>query len=61
VSQCRLEESADHRIINSQTKQTFTYSDPCVKLGETVAYDAKAHSEAKEAVRELVTTVLKPK
>ena len=61
VSQCRLQEAADHRIINSQTKQTFTYSDPCVKLGETVAYDPQARSEAEKAVGELVTTVLKPK
>ena len=61
VSQCRLEESADGRIINTQTKQPFTYSDACVKLGETVAYDAQAHSEAQKAVRELVNVVLKPK
>ena len=61
VSQCRLEESPDHRIVNSQTKQMFTYSDPCVKLGETVAYDAQAHSESKKAVQELLTAVFKLK
>lgn len=61
VSQCRLQEASDHRIINSQTKQTFTYSDPCVKLGETVAYDAQAHSESKKAVQELLTAVFKLK
>jgi dienelactone hydrolase len=58
---CRLEEAADGRIINSQTKQTFTYSDPCVERGTTIAYNAEAHTEAQKAVREFVTAVLKPK
>lgn len=58
---CQLEEAADGQIINSQTKQPFTYSDPCVELGPTVAYNAQAHSEAQKAVRELVTAVLMPK
>ena len=58
---CRPEEAADGLIINSQTRQPFTYADPCVELGPTVAYNAKAHSEAQKAVQELVTDVLKPK
>jgi len=58
---CRLEEAADGRIINSETKQTFTYGDPCVERGATIGYNAQAHSEAQKAVREVVTTVLKPK
>jgi len=59
---CQLEEAADGRIINSKTKQTFGWnSDPCVERGTTIGYNAQAHSEAQKAVRELVTTVLKPK
>ena len=57
----QLEEAADGRIMDSQTKQTFTYkSDPCVERGATIAYDPQAHTEAQKAVRELVTAVLRP-
>lgn len=58
---CRLEEAADGLIINSQTKQPFTYADPCVELGPTIAYNAKAHSEVQRAIQDLVAGVLKPK
>ena len=57
----QLEEAADGRIINSQTKQTFSWNgDPCVERGVTIAYDPQAYGEAQKAVRELVTAVLKP-
>ena len=57
-----LEESSDGRIINSQTKQPFTYaSDPCVERGATVAYNAQAHAEALKAVKAFVTERLQPK
>ena len=37
-----LEEAPDGRILNSQTKQPFTYaSDPCVEHGATLAYNAQ--------------------
>jgi dienelactone hydrolase len=58
---CRLEEAANGRLINSETKQTFTYDDPCVERGVTVGYNAQAHKDAQKAVREFVDTVLKPK
>lgn len=58
---CRLEETADGRIINSDTRQLFTYNDPCVERGTTVSYNAQAHSEVQKALRELVATVLNPK
>jgi dienelactone hydrolase len=58
---CRLEESADGAIINSETKETFTYSDPCVELGATVAYSAEAHAAAQKDVRAFVLSVLNPK
>jgi dienelactone hydrolase len=57
----QLEEATDGRIINSQTKQTFSWNgDPCVERGVTIAYDPQAYGEAQKAVRELVTAVLKP-
>jgi dienelactone hydrolase len=59
--QCRLEEAADGRIINSQTKLTFTYNDPCIEYGPTLAYNAQAHSEAQRALTELMSAMRKPK
>jgi len=57
---CRLEESADGTIINSETKNVFTYSDPCVELGPTIAYSAEAYAEAQKDVRAFVLAVLNP-
>jgi dienelactone hydrolase len=58
--QCQLAEAQDGLIINAQTKQAFTYADPCVEYGPTIAYDEKAYTEARRAVREFVTSTLKP-
>jgi len=58
---CRLEEVADGRIINSQTKQTFTYNDPCVEYGPTLAFNAQAYSEVQKALTEIMSAMLKPK
>ena len=57
-----LEEAPDGRIINSKTKQPFTYaSDPCVERGATIAYNAQAHAEALKAIKQFVTATLQPK
>lgn len=57
-----LEETADGRIVNSQTKQPFTYaSDPCVERGTTIAYDAQAHAEVVKAIKEFLIATLQPK
>jgi dienelactone hydrolase len=57
-----LEEAPDGRIINSQTKQPFTYAaDPCVERGVTVAYHAQAHADALKAIKEFITATLQPK
>jgi dienelactone hydrolase len=59
---CRLEETPDGKIINSQTKQPFTNAgDPCVERGVTLAYTAEAHTEVLRAVKEFVGATLKPK
>ncbi len=56
---CRTEETANGVIVNTETRQPFTYKDPCVERGATVAYDGKAHAEAQKAVKDVVGTVLR--
>ena len=57
-----LEETPDGQIINSQTKQPFTWaSDPCVERGTTVAYNPQAHADVVKAVKEFVIVTLQPK
>jgi dienelactone hydrolase len=55
---CRIEESTEGRLVNSETKQPFTLKDPCVERGTTLAYDADAAARARAAVREFVGAVL---
>ena len=56
---CQLEEVADGIVINSQTKQRFTYSDPCVERGPTVAYQEEAHKTSIQAVKKILSASLK--
>ena len=58
---CRLEEVDGGRIINSQTKATFTYDDACMELGPTLAYNAQAHAQSQKALTELMATISKPR
>jgi dienelactone hydrolase len=58
---CTLEENPVGQIINSQTKQPFTYSDPCVEKGPTVAYNAQATDEALKAVKDFLSVTFKLK
>ena len=58
---CQLEEVDGGQIINAKTKRPFSYSDPCVERGYTLAYNAKASSEVRNAVRALVIDILKPR
>ncbi len=53
---CRIEEAPDGRLVNVETKQTFSWNDPCVRRGGTFGHDAAAHEEAKKAVGELIRT-----
>jgi dienelactone hydrolase len=55
---CRLEEVSGGRIFNADTKQPFTYTDACVERGPVVAYDAKAHLQAQEAMRDIINSTL---
>jgi hypothetical protein len=52
--------SAAGVVVNVKTKQAFSYADPCVELGPTIAYDEKAHAESVQAVKEFVAATLRP-
>jgi dienelactone hydrolase len=58
--QCQLEEGEDGGTLNAKTKLPFTYRDPCVEYGPTIAYDENASNQSRQAVKDIVTTVLKP-
>ncbi len=54
VRRCQLREAPEGRIVNVATGQPFTYADPCVERGTTLAYDARARREAEKVVREVM-------
>lgn len=58
---CAWQENPVGQIINSQTKQPFSWDDPCVERGATVAYNAQAHTEALKAVKDFLTVTFKLK
>ncbi|WP_232072216.1 dienelactone hydrolase family protein [Paraburkholderia pallida] len=57
---CRTIEQENGLLVNARTGEPFTYNDPCVEHGVTTAYDEQAARAAKQAVHEIVVTVLKP-
>jgi len=61
VVRCRLEEGPGGQMLNSGTRQPFTFSDPCIGRGRTLAHHPQAHSDALKAVSEFVATTLRPK
>lgn len=60
LRRCELAEAENGVIVNIKTKQPFTYADPCVEYGPTLAYNEKAFTEARRAVKDFVTATLKP-
>ncbi|MCX5889394.1 MAG: dienelactone hydrolase family protein [Deltaproteobacteria bacterium] len=57
---CELAEAENGVIVNVKTKLPFTSTDPCVEYGPTLVYDEKASTEARRAVKDFITTTLKP-
>ena len=55
---CELAEAKGGVVVNVKTKQPFSYADPCVQLGPTIAYDEKAHAESLKAVKQFVSATL---
>ena len=43
---CRAAEAEEGRIINADTKQPYTRSDPCVERGVTIHYNELATKKA---------------
>ena len=58
---CERAEAQDGVIINTRTKQPFSYADPCVEYGPTVAFNESAYAESRKAVREFVLATLRPR
>ncbi len=56
---CQMEEGENGVIMNRQTGQPFSYSDACVERGPTIGYNEPAARAARQAVSDLVRTVLK--
>ena len=60
TGQCSLAETKGGVVVNAKTNLPFTYADPCVDFGPTIAYDEKASTEARRDVKDFVTATLKP-
>lgn len=58
VRNCKLREDSEGWIVNAVSQQHFTYADPCVERGVTVAYDAKAREAAQKAVGDFLSSLL---
>jgi len=59
VRRCRIREEPVGQLINTATKQVFTYKDPCVERDPHVGHDPAAAQAAKQSVKNLLRTVLK--
>ena len=58
---CPPLEEVDGQIMDSQTRQPFSYaSAPCVERGATAGYNPIAHANAVRDVSEFLSAVLKP-
>jgi dienelactone hydrolase len=56
---CVLAEIANGRIVNAQSGDPFTYSDPCVEYGPTIAFNKDAYNHAKQELTALIGTIFK--
>jgi len=56
---CVLQETNGGIIVNAKTGQRFTYDDPCVALGPTIAFNPNAYNEAKQALHDFISSILR--
>ena len=56
AARCELRE-ANTQIVNAETGAAFTWRDPCVKLGATIAYNDAAYQAAKADVSAFLVKV----
>jgi dienelactone hydrolase len=54
---CLLAEGDSGQILNTKTGAPFTYNDPCVERGTTIAYDEAATTATVKAVKSLLTAM----
>jgi dienelactone hydrolase len=59
VRRCTMVEESPGRIVNAETRQPFTYADPCVELGPHTAYQPAALAASTQAVKEFLRATLK--
>jgi len=55
---CEMAEKGNGVVVNVKTGEPFRYTDPCVTLGPTIAYDEVAHAASEKAVKAFLSTVL---
>jgi dienelactone hydrolase len=58
---CRGREEEGGQLVNEESKAPFTFEDPCIEKGPTVAYNEAAHTKARKDVAEIMTAALKLK
>ena len=56
---CRLNEAPQATIVNTETGKPFTYGDPCIERGATVAHSASAAASARADVATFLKSVFK--
>lgn len=56
---CVLVETSNGRIVNAESGKLFTYSDPCVEYGPTIAYNEGAYRQSRQEVIALVKSIFK--
>jgi dienelactone hydrolase len=56
---CHLFEDAQSLIVNTETKQPFTYGDACVEKGPTIAFNEAAYTKAHADVRAFLSALFK--
>jgi predicted esterase len=57
IRNCHLSEGDAGQIINDKTGRSFSFDDPCLERGTTVAYNEEATTATTKAVKEFLTTV----
>lgn len=57
---CELVEADDGIVVDAKSRQRFTYADPCVELGPTIAFDEHAYVAARKAVADFLANAFRP-
>jgi dienelactone hydrolase len=55
---CFLEEDPNGQLISTKSAQPFTFDDPCVERGTTLAYDAASHAASIATVKQVLSSTV---